>query len=47
MARAQTVHICSQCGLQSGQWHGQCPGCGAWNTLVEERAAVGGAEGRR
>ncbi|HEY3971031.1 MAG TPA: DNA repair protein RadA [Solirubrobacteraceae bacterium] len=43
MARSQTVHICSQCGLSSAQWHGQCPGCGAWNTLVEERAAgVGG-----
>jgi DNA repair protein RadA/Sms len=30
--------------LQSAQWHGQCPGCGAWNTLVEERAptAAGG-----
>jgi DNA repair protein RadA/Sms len=41
MARAQTVHICSQCGLTSGQWHGQCPGCGAWNTLVEERASTG------
>jgi DNA repair protein RadA/Sms len=23
--------------LQSAQWHGQCPGCNAWNTLVEER----------
>jgi DNA repair protein RadA/Sms len=23
--------------LQSAQWHGQCPGCSAWNTLVEER----------
>jgi DNA repair protein RadA/Sms len=39
MARSQTVHVCSDCGLQSGQWHGQCPGCGAWNTLVEERLA--------
>ncbi|HEX3392298.1 MAG TPA: DNA repair protein RadA [Solirubrobacteraceae bacterium] len=39
MARAQTVHICSQCGLSSAQWHGQCPGCEAWNTLVEERSA--------
>src|SRR6185437_7202355 len=41
MARAQTVHICSQCGLSSAQWHGQCPGCEAWNTLVEERSAGG------
>ncbi len=39
VARAQTIHICSQCGLQSAQWHGQCPGCAAWNTLVEERVA--------
>jgi DNA repair protein RadA/Sms len=35
MART-TVNVCSQCGFQSAQWHGQCPGCGAWNTLVEE-----------
>jgi DNA repair protein RadA/Sms len=42
MARPQTVHICSQCGLHSAQWHGQCPGCAAWNTLVEERAAGAG-----
>jgi len=37
MARA-TVQVCSQCAFSSAQWHGQCPGCGAWNTLVEERA---------
>ncbi len=35
MARS-TIHICSQCGFQSAQWHGQCPGCEAWNTLIEE-----------
>ncbi len=23
--------------MQSAQWHGRCPGCEAWNTLVEER----------
>jgi DNA repair protein RadA/Sms len=38
MARSQTTHLCSQCGVHSAQWHGQCPGCGAWNTLVEERS---------
>jgi len=38
MART-TVHVCSQCGFQSAQWHGQCPGCEAWNTLVEEAIA--------
>ena len=51
MARA-TVHVCSQCGVESAQWHGQCPGCGEWNTLVEERVAAaprqpGGRGGRR
>jgi DNA repair protein RadA/Sms len=42
----KTVHVCSQCGFQSAQWHGQCPGCEAWNTLVEERLAATGAAGR-
>ncbi|HEY3828623.1 MAG TPA: DNA repair protein RadA [Solirubrobacteraceae bacterium] len=43
MSRAQSIHVCSECGLQSAKWHGQCPDCGAWNTLVEERAPAGGA----
>jgi DNA repair protein RadA/Sms len=45
MART-TVHVCSQCGFQSAQWHGQCPGCEAWNTLVEERLGPGKGGGR-
>ncbi|MBC7325403.1 MAG: AAA family ATPase, partial [Moorella sp. (in: Bacteria)] len=28
--------ICQECGHQSFRWLGRCPGCGAWNTLVEE-----------
>src|SRR5713226_2511755 len=36
MAR-DCVYGCAQCGFQAPQWHGQCPGCGAWNTLAEER----------
>jgi DNA repair protein RadA/Sms len=46
MAPRTTVHVCSQCGLQSAQWHGQCPGCEAWNTLVEERLPATRANGR-
>ena len=49
MPRPATLHVCSDCAHASPRWHGQCPGCGAWNTLVEERApaAVGrGAGGR-
>ncbi|HET8758119.1 MAG TPA: DNA repair protein RadA, partial [Solirubrobacteraceae bacterium] len=36
MPRATTVFVCSGCGTESAKWHGQCPGCGAWNTLAEE-----------
>jgi DNA repair protein RadA/Sms len=42
-----TIHVCSQCGLQSAQWHGQCPECGEWNTLVEERVAPAQSSGAR
>jgi DNA repair protein RadA/Sms len=35
----KTVHVCSDCGAQEAKWHGQCPTCGAWNTLVEEAVA--------
>jgi len=47
VARPGTIFSCSACGAQSPKWHGQCPGCGEWNTLVEERApAPGAARGR-
>jgi DNA repair protein RadA/Sms len=41
-----TVHVCSQCGCQSAQWHGQCPGCEAWNTLMQEPLEPRSAGGR-
>jgi DNA repair protein RadA/Sms len=44
MARAASLHVCSACGHSSPKWFGQCPGCGEWNTLVEE--AVRPAAGR-
>src|SRR6185437_14588020 len=42
----KTVHVCSDCGAQEAKWHGQCPACGAWNTLVEEVLPEAGAPGR-
>jgi DNA repair protein RadA/Sms len=30
------LHVCSECGAQEFKWHGRCPTCGAWNTLVEQ-----------
>lgn len=50
MARPATIHVCSDCGHTEPRWHGQCAGCGAWNTLVEEaappKATAGGRAGR-
>jgi DNA repair protein RadA/Sms len=47
MARASSIHVCSDCGHETPRWHGQCPGCGAWNTLVEEAVARPVAGARR
>lgn len=33
-----SVFVCTGCGTVERKWHGQCPGCGDWNTLVEEAA---------
>ena len=34
MAKPHTVFVCSSCGGDSPKWQGQCPDCGAWNTLA-------------
>ena len=37
MAKAKTnVYFCQECGYESAKWMGQCPGCRAWNSFVEE-----------
>ena len=36
MARDGAVYACQSCGAVQTKWAGQCPACGAWNTLVEE-----------
>ncbi len=36
--RTKTTYACQACGHQSARWLGRCPGCGEWNTLLEERA---------
>src|SRR5438876_4297641 len=53
MAKPKTAYACTECGGRSSKWQGQCPHCGAWNTLVETVAipaatrfhAVAGAVG--
>ena len=39
MATKKTVFYCTQCGYESNGWLGKCPGCGEWNSFVEEPAA--------
>ncbi|MBI4482355.1 MAG: DNA repair protein RadA [Acidobacteria bacterium] len=34
----KTHYACQECGHLSPKWLGRCPGCGAWNSLAEERA---------
>ncbi len=36
MPKPAKVFFCSECGYESSKWLGQCPGCRAWNTFVEE-----------
>ena len=31
--KAKTVFYCRECGNETGKWYGQCPACGAWNTM--------------
>ncbi|GAB5389739.1 MAG: DNA repair protein RadA [Alphaproteobacteria bacterium] len=38
MAKAKSLFICAECGTTTSKWQGQCPGCGAWNSLSEEAA---------
>jgi DNA repair protein RadA/Sms len=48
MGREKSLFVCQECGHESPKWLGRCPGCEAWNTMVEEpvRQAQAGREGR-
>ncbi|HSN52070.1 MAG TPA: DNA repair protein RadA [Woeseiaceae bacterium] len=39
MAKLKSAYVCADCGAHSVKWAGQCPDCGAWNTLAEMRIA--------
>ena len=38
MKPSKVVFVCQECGAQAPKWMGRCTECGAWNSLVEERA---------
>src|SRR4051794_13783013 len=47
MARSAAVFLCSACGHETPKWHGRCPGCGEWNTIVEETRAASPGPARK
>jgi len=44
LAKAKTVFFCGSCGYESSKWMGRCPGCGEWNTFIEEKTPPPGAD---
>ncbi|MFM7841747.1 MAG: ATPase domain-containing protein, partial [Nitrospira sp.] len=40
--KAKTTFHCQSCGYQAPRALGKCPGCGAWNSMKEERLAATG-----
>lgn len=44
--KAKSIFFCTECGNETSRWQGQCPACGAWNTLTEavaEKKSTGAA----
>ena len=35
------VYRCTACGAQTPKWMGQCPECGTWDSLTEEKLVAG------
>ncbi|MDE2149649.1 MAG: DNA repair protein RadA [Gammaproteobacteria bacterium] len=38
MNPSRNTYVCQSCGASAAKWAGQCPDCGAWNSLVESAA---------
>ncbi|MCF7985539.1 MAG: DNA repair protein RadA [Thiohalocapsa sp.] len=38
--KSRSGYVCNACGAQQPKWSGQCPDCGAWNSIEETRAPV-------
>ena len=34
--RLKTRFVCRACGYDAAKWFGRCPGCGEWNTMMEQ-----------
>ena len=45
MPKTKTVYFCNNCGYESAKWLGKCPGCGEWNSMVEEKVSAKESKG--
>lgn len=44
--KKKSLFFCQECGYESAKWLGQCPGCRAWNSFVEEPSASAGSSSK-
>ncbi|MFZ5634563.1 MAG: DNA repair protein RadA [Bacillota bacterium] len=42
---SRTRFACRDCGYVSPRWLGRCPGCGEWNTMIEESVSRSAPKG--
>mgnify|MGYP001812635629 CR=1 FL=1 len=47
MPKTRTQYVCQECGRTSPKDMGRCPGCGAWNSMLEEMVAQPAAKSRQ
>ena len=47
MPKTRTQYVCQECGRTSPKDMGRCPGCGAWNSMLEEVVAPPASKSRR
>ena len=47
VAKVKSEYVCGECGATTPKWAGQCPDCGAWNTLAEAPVAIPAKAGLR
>jgi len=43
MPKQVVTYVCQECGSRQLRWHGRCPDCNAWSSLVEEAPAPAAA----
>ncbi|MCL2145093.1 MAG: DNA repair protein RadA [Endomicrobia bacterium] len=44
-SKTKIKFLCQQCGHESAQWLGKCPGCNSWNSFTEEKFTSSPAKG--